>query len=240
MLVIQRAIIAADQGEVEYPADILDVMRDRFMIYGSSTPMNWALKLRAYGKGIRDTTTSLGYIIWSEDGAALSYRDTELKMTKLQNFIRHQVSLAQSQLEDLLLIHPDEAREDIVPTLILRDLRDDPTNNMRGWSFMDDPRNQILQGKDRWLLHRVLDNDWLREEFFMKRQPAMWQKAAVAQYLRRVDRFLERLLLLFHLTSGQLARGSELLSLRLWNTLHGIRRNIFIEDGLVSFVTYLS
>jgi hypothetical protein len=78
MLVIQRAVLAADYGEVEYPADILDVMRDRFMIYGSSSPMNWALKLRAYGKKIRDSTTSLGYIIWSEDGTGLSYKDTEL------------------------------------------------------------------------------------------------------------------------------------------------------------------
>lgn len=129
------------------------------MIYGSSSLMNWALKLRAYGKKIRDTTTSLGHIIWSEDGTALSYKDTELEMTKLQDFILNQVNLAQSELEDLLLIYTYEAREDIVPTLVLRDLKDDLTNNKRGWSFLDDPRNQMLRGKERWLLNRVLDHD---------------------------------------------------------------------------------
>jgi hypothetical protein len=90
------------------------------------------LKLRAYKKKIRDTTTSLGHIIWSKDRTALSYKDTELKMTKLQDFILNQVNLAQSKLEDLLLIYTYEAREDIVPTLVLRDLKDDLTNNKRG------------------------------------------------------------------------------------------------------------
>ncbi|KAF4626644.1 hypothetical protein G7Y89_g11514 [Cudoniella acicularis] len=87
MLMIQRTIIAAEQGDIEYPADTLDVIRDQFMIYGSGFLINLALKLR--------------------------------------------VNLAQSELEDLLLIHTDEAREDTVPRLVLRDLKDDSTNNKR-------------------------------------------------------------------------------------------------------------
>jgi hypothetical protein len=167
MLVVQRAVLAADRGEVEYPADLLDAMRDRFMVYGSSSPMNWALKLRAYGKKVRDSTTSLGFIIWSEDGSALSYRDTELTMAGLQDFVRRQVELAQTELEDLLLIHPDEDRAEVVPPLVLRDLKDDPSISRRDWSFLDHPRNQVLQGKERWLLNRVLDHDWLHGEFFL-------------------------------------------------------------------------
>jgi hypothetical protein len=38
--------------------------------------------------------------------------------------------------------------------------------------------------------------------------------------------FLERLLLLTHLTAGQSARGSEILSLRYVNTVNGHHRNI--------------
>jgi hypothetical protein len=238
MLVVQRAVMAADYGEVEYPADLLEVIRDRFMIYGSNSPMNWALKLRAYGKKVRDSTTSLGFIIWSEDGSTLSYKDTKLTMSSLGDFVRKQVELAQAELEDLLLIHPDEDRADVLPSLVLRDLKDDPSISRRDWSFLDHPQNQMLQGKDRWLLNRVLDHNWLHEEFFLAQHPGKWRKSAVAQYFHRVDNFLERLLLLFHITSGQPARGTELLSLRVANNLHGIRRNIFIEDGLVSFVTF--
>jgi hypothetical protein len=42
--------------------------------------------------------------------------------------------------------------------------------------------------------------------------------------------------LLIHITGGQPARGTELLSLQHYNTVHGLLRNIFIENGLVSFV----
>jgi hypothetical protein len=55
--------------------------------------------------------------------------------------------------------------------------------------------------------------------------------------LRQVDTFLQRLLLLTHITGGQPARGTELLSIQYCNTVHGLLRNIFIENGLVSFVT---
>jgi hypothetical protein len=34
MLVVQRAVSAADDGEVEHPSDLLDEMRERFMMRG--------------------------------------------------------------------------------------------------------------------------------------------------------------------------------------------------------------
>jgi hypothetical protein len=63
LLVVQRAVLAVEEDEVDHPSEILDVMQDRFMVYGTRSPMNWALKLRAYGKKIQDTTTALGHII---------------------------------------------------------------------------------------------------------------------------------------------------------------------------------
>jgi hypothetical protein len=59
----------------------------------------------------------------------------------------------------------------------------------------------------------------------------------VDQYLQQVKGFLERLLLLVHITGGQPAWATELLSLRHSNTIHGRHHNIFIEHGLVSTVT---
>jgi hypothetical protein len=156
MLVIQRAVVAAESGETEYPVQALEEMQDRFMVYGSHSPINWAQKLRTSGKKIRDSTTSLGFIIWSDDGQHLSYKDFELDMAQLKLFVSTQVELAQTQLQELLLIHPDEAREDVVPALSLHSLKDDPTISQNGWSFLRDPRNGQLQGKDRWLLSRVL------------------------------------------------------------------------------------
>jgi hypothetical protein len=37
MLMVQRAVIGAEQGEAEHPSDLLDDMRGRFMVRGSRT-----------------------------------------------------------------------------------------------------------------------------------------------------------------------------------------------------------
>lgn len=67
---------------------------------------------------------------------------------------------------------------------------------------------------------------------------AIWRTEAVKRYIRQVQEFLEILLLLIYLTSGQPARGTELTSLQYCNAAHGRRRNIFLENGLVTFVTF--
>ena len=30
----------AEEGQIEYPSDVLDEMRKRFMVYGSRSPLN--------------------------------------------------------------------------------------------------------------------------------------------------------------------------------------------------------
>jgi hypothetical protein len=37
MLVVQRSVFAAEDGEVEHPSDMLDEMRERFIVRGSRT-----------------------------------------------------------------------------------------------------------------------------------------------------------------------------------------------------------
>ncbi|KAJ9634939.1 hypothetical protein H2199_008803 [Coniosporium tulheliwenetii] len=213
MLVMQRAVRASDLGEVDFPAELLDEMQDRFMVYGSRSPMNWAQKLRTYGAKVRDNTTSLGFIIWSDDGQHLSYKDFELDMQQLRWFVRDQVDLAQAQLEELLLVHPEEVREDVVPAINMHGIKDNPSVSEAGWSFLSDGRNQEQFGNhDRWLLNRVLDNKWLQEEFLPKPKVAKWSKRAAERYMQQVDAFLERLLLLIHLTD-QAAGISSLLFL---------------------------
>jgi hypothetical protein len=91
-----------------------------------------------------------------------------------------------------------------------------------------------------WLLERILESPWLQEEFIcpgsIVAEPT-WNQKVCQSYLVLVDAFLERLLLLIHLTAGQPARGSEILSLRHINTVNGHHRNVFIEGGMVSTVT---
>jgi hypothetical protein len=37
MLVVQRSVVAAEEGEVEHPSDMLDEIRERFIVRGSRT-----------------------------------------------------------------------------------------------------------------------------------------------------------------------------------------------------------
>jgi hypothetical protein len=244
MLVALQAVRLAETGQVTHPADALDEMRERFLLYGVRAPFGWITRLRTYGKKIQNSTTGMGYIYWSDDEQTLSYKDLQMSMQGFRQFVASQVQLAQAELAQLFLLHEEEVREEVVPQLALHELQDDPTNNQRGWNFLRDPRTRKAlptQG-ERWLLDRVLEADWLREEFVEihqigQRDEVLWREGPVAQYLQRVDRFLQRLLLLVHITGGQPGRATELLSLTHSNTKHSRHRSIFIEHGLVSTVT---
>jgi hypothetical protein len=241
MLVAQRAVQLADSGDVEHPADALEDMRSRFLMFGVRAPFGWIARLRTFGKRIQNTSTSLGYLIWSDDHQNLSYRDLSLSMDGLRSFIRTQVELAQWDLGRLFLLGEEEAREDVVPNLPLERLVDDPVNNKRGWNFLQDPRNRAILSTtgERWLLDRVLRSGPLRKEFTIIRASesrVIWRVTVAEDYLDIVDIFLQRLLLLVHITGGQPARGTEILSLRYRNTPEGRHRSIFVENGLVSTI----
>jgi hypothetical protein len=60
---------------------------------------------------------------------------------------------------------------------------------------------------------------------------------AVMEYQQKVEQFQEKLLLVLHLVGGQLARAIELIGIRHINTKQGGLRNIFIDYGMVAFVT---
>jgi len=62
------------------------------------------------------------------------------------------------------------------------------------------------------------------------------KEGAGEQYKRRIERFLELLLVLIHLCGGQPSRAPEILRLRWKNTGNGGVRNVIIEEGLVEIV----
>jgi hypothetical protein len=169
------------------------------------------------------------------------YKDTDSSMDAFCKFIAVQVGKAQQELEDLLLLHSDEASDDIVLPVYLYRFQDNHSNAQKGWNFLKDQRNteQLQEGSNRWLLDRVLENDWLRDESLVisSESQLQWKKKMVQAYFEKVDQFLERLLLLIHMTGGLLPRSTELIGLQHSNTAQGQHRGIFLEDGLISTVT---
>jgi hypothetical protein len=93
---------------------------------------------------------------------------------------------------------------------------------------------------ERWLFERVGQNASVRDQFMKPGSQSGVDRRAVERYMNRVDRvveFREKLAVLIHVSGGQPARGPELLSVRHSNTMQGGHRNVFIEDGMVVFVT---
>ncbi|KAJ5880166.1 uncharacterized protein N7473_011219 [Penicillium subrubescens] len=62
MLVVEQAVQMADDGLVTHPADALDDMRERFLLYRVRATFSWISRLRTYGKKVQNNTTSLGCI----------------------------------------------------------------------------------------------------------------------------------------------------------------------------------
>ncbi|KAK3620999.1 hypothetical protein LTR22_025388 [Elasticomyces elasticus] len=96
MLVIQKAVSAVQVGIAERPADLLDEMRARFLIHGTRSPFSWASRLRMYEKKVRDLTTRLGYISWSDDNQTVSYKAIQSpSMEVFREFVVKQMATAQ-------------------------------------------------------------------------------------------------------------------------------------------------
>ena len=68
------------------------------------------------------------------------------------------------------------------------------------------------------------------------RKDGDWNVRQIRRYIRKIDAFLELLLLLVHTTAGQPSRGTEITGFRHQNGFLQ-DRNIFVIDGQVVFIT---
>jgi hypothetical protein len=148
--------------------------------------MKWVLNLRAYGAIARDTTTSTGFVNWSDDGQRMSYKTLELSINSLRWFLHDQIQVAQTQLHDLLLLpegDPD-SRAHKMPQLRLSSSKDDPTVCLAHYSFLQDKRNdEFLGWQQRYLLKQLQQEPRLRHRFFVNPDTLVWNKQQVERYL---------------------------------------------------------
>jgi superfamily II DNA helicase RecQ len=208
-------------------------MTDDFMVRGSGSPIQWILDLRTYGLKIHYNTTAIGHVNW-KDKYTLEYKTLRFTMDQFRGMVHELVTATrQSLLEDVLFIN----NRDEIPDVPWHALHDDPTNGEVGWSFIRDQRSRLpINGRD-WLYERIYGQAALRERFVCADVAGGVDKERMKDWMRQVARFRGLLLILMHITGGQPARGTEILSLRHRNTTQGGHRNLFIEDGTVVFVT---
>ena len=204
-----------------------------FMVRGSQSPMQWMLDLRSYGMKIAFNTTSTGQMDWIGD--QIVYQDLQFTMPEFRAFVHGLSYKAERLLLQELLFTRTISRP--VPTIDLIQIKDNVIDHRTGWNFLQDVRNSSLINGAEWMRQRIHDHPTLRAELFPNHIDPVHSPSSVLTYLAHVRTFLTKLFLLIHITGGQPARVPEILTVRHHNSSHNEPRNIFIEDGLVTFVT---
>jgi superfamily II DNA helicase RecQ len=210
---------------------LVQQMMDRFMVRGSHGPMQWMLDLRTYGLKIHYNTTSRGHVEWTGD--ELLYKELHFNMAQFRSMVHGLASEGRRLLTEELLF----SKATPVPDVPWESMRDNPTDERPGWNFLKDQRTRMPVDGERWLFERVGQDASIRSQFMKPRSQSGVDRQAVERYMDRVIEFREKLAVLMHISGGQPARGPEILSVRHSNTVQGGHRNVFIEDGMVVFVT---
>lgn len=107
-----------------------------------------------------------------------------------------------------------------------------------GASFLTESRNADMVAQCRpWINNGVLGSQDLAESIYERDSNGRWhvQAHAVRQYENAVQNFLERMIVLIHMGSGQPARRPEFVGLR-WCNRQADRRNLLIYNGRVLFI----
>jgi len=210
-------------------------MMDRFMVRGSHSPMQWMLDLRTYGLKIHYNTTSRGHVEWVGRDELL-YKSLQFSMAQFRGMVHGLATESRRLMMDELLFGNSRAAEPI-PSVPWDSLRDNPTDERPRWNFLKDHRTRMPVDGERWLFQRVGQDAAIRDRFMKRGTRLGINTQEVERYMDRVVAFREKLIVLTHMAGGQQARGPEIMSIRHSNTVKGGHRNIFIEDGMVVFVT---
>jgi RecQ family ATP-dependent DNA helicase len=215
--------------------ELVKKMMNHFMVRGTHGPMEWMLDLRTYGMKIFFNTTSSGNVDW--DGNILLYKSLQLRVPAFRSMIHGLVDETRRILIEDLMLMGKGSEQNCIPPIPWSSLRDNPADSRTGWNFLKDQRTKWPVRGDNWLRDRIKADVNLQRHFKLPHQPNRTNTKGIAMYMERLAEFREKLLVLMHITGGQPARAPEILSICHSNTIKGGIRNVFVENGLIVFVT---
>lgn len=222
------------------PGDIgeeLPALCRQWIVNDTRGPVSALNDWRLFAMKVGSTTVPEGLVVWDDDGRSLTYGEVRYGLDDLHREMQYCWQEADRIFSrDLCLGFTD------VPTYALRELQDNWSNMLPGYSFVDDIRNAaILEGHDQWLTERIYRDPARAALVFHLPSagvPSGQEKVRsvfATQYQLAVIRFLELMLVLVHKGSGQPARRPEFLGTRWCNT--GLApRNLRLHSGHVLFV----
>jgi superfamily II DNA helicase RecQ len=205
-------------------------MMDRFMVRGTAGPMQWMLDLRTYGLKIHYNTTTAGHVQWNE-AQTLTYKGITIHMDAFRGFAHAVVNQTREFLRQRLLLGFEP------PPIPWQSMHDDPSNEKSRWNFLQDERCRWPVDGKRWLWDQIKASPCQSEAWYDQETERV-KRSRVDDYMDDVMEFRGLQLIAGHVSQGGgVPRAPEMLSIRHENTPKGEHRNMFIEDGLVVWVT---
>ncbi|OBS16846.1 hypothetical protein FPOA_12575 [Fusarium poae] len=125
--------------------------------------------------------------------------------------------------------------QNILPAIPWSRIEDRHGESALEHSFLQDEANQswVIKG-DRWVQKQVAASKAKMEAWIAKphNEACPYREEAIRRYSRLIEEFRSQLFVAMHMLGGQPARSTEILGIRMWNTMNGGVRNIFIHDGM--------
>ncbi|KAK5109839.1 hypothetical protein LTR85_002037 [Meristemomyces frigidus] len=206
---------------------------------GVVSPMDRMLRQRTYGMAIRYSTKAEGRVPWHGgdiliDNKRFSIDDIRTVVHGLHETVRQRLD------RELLFVEWAD-----MPPVDVTALADNPAEISEGWSFLADTRNAFAVDGRRWMWRRLFQEGELQRRFVRGDVDAVedwhgiqWKERPIEDHFRRVRRFKEELMVLVHMSAGAPARATELISIHRENGPDArSQRGVFIDNGMVSFVT---
>ncbi|EMT67217.1 Putative ATP-dependent DNA helicase Q1, partial [Fusarium odoratissimum] len=220
------------------------------------SPMNWIINTRTYGMRIRYTTPGSETIDWRGD--QIIHGRVRIRMSEISDMLHGLVGQARQTLLRLTsgrVGADDKDKEgeqeqegiqqwppssDILPPIPWSQIQDRHGESTLEHSFLRDEENQSWVEKGEGWVRKQIETSISRTKTWLARpfnKKCPYQEHAIRGYSRTIEQFRSQLFMLMHMLGGQPARSTEILGLRMWNTMNGGVRNIFIHEGMVCFVT---
>jgi hypothetical protein len=196
-----------------------DVIRQRYMITGSPSPLEEFQSLRDFGRVIARTDPPSFFLHWSDDGETVSYGDDfSLTMESFRGLAEHFLVKAEELCDDLMF--------GLNPVIDLAKVKDDLTNTHYGFSFVQHPVNKLA---DAYLDLSAKACTTRRNGLFRENR---WDWKAVSFYRKKAETLLEMIAGVFQTVGGQVARVSELFSLECKNG-SSTERGLYVYNGFM-------
>jgi len=168
-----------------------------------------------------------GQVAWLDKYRCIQVFGTKVHLHQLKQFIHAIIAEAEELFANLMLGQTLEVD--------LSRIKDSMVNKDAGFSFLSIVDNELQDGAMTMLNH-INDMDIDDERNLIHGPTGSWHSERVKAYMATKKRFLELMMLIFHMTGGMPARGTEIGSIKFRNSQHS-RRNFYIIDGKAFYYT---